>query len=231
MLLAGIATVEFFGDVSRHEIYGLGTDRPYVIIDGSAVYFTIPDSVKLDEYYILSKMRDSNGQAEGKQKGRDVWKPVKLAAGNVLYIEKEEENSTHVLVINQTGSKFTTTQKVGIGLGIAAAAAVAAVAAVFVFPVGVAALGFGTAGIAAGSTAASMMSAGVVGVATLQSIGAAGMGIASTLAVGGLGAAVGTGAGVGGVAFTAMGAENVVTWEGAHYVKHLMYEATQRAQM
>jgi hypothetical protein len=32
----------------------------------------------LNEYYIVSKMRDTNGQAEGKQKGRDVWKPVEL---------------------------------------------------------------------------------------------------------------------------------------------------------
>ena len=63
-------------------------------------------------------------------------------------------------------------------------------------PIVVAGLGFGTGGIIAGSTAASMMSAmaptvagGVV--ATLQSVGAAGLGASGTAALATIGSAVG----------------------------------------
>lgn len=70
---------------------------------------------------------------------------------------------------------------------IAATAATAVVA----FPLAVAGIGFGATGIAAGSTAATMMASGVPMVPILQSIGAAGMGAASYMTVGGAGAGLG----------------------------------------
>lgn len=66
-----------------------------------------------------------------------------------------------------------------------------AAATVVGFPFVVAGLGFGATGIAAGSTAATMMASGAPMVPVLQSIGAAGMGAASYMTVGGVGAGLG----------------------------------------
>ncbi|CAL1527213.1 unnamed protein product [Lymnaea stagnalis] len=73
----------------------------------------------------------------------------------------------------------------------------AGAAAILLVPMGVAALGFGPGGVAAGSVAAAMMSHGGILVyvtPVLQSIGAAGLSGASTIITGVTGAGVGRGA-------------------------------------
>ena len=97
----------------------------------------------------------------------------------------------------------------GVGVGVGVGGAIFVVAAPVVVPAAVTWLGFTTGGIAAGSWAASMMSAmapTVAGgmVATLQSVGAAGLGTAGTTLVAGTGAAVGSA--VGGTVGGAVGA-------------------------
>ncbi|KAL8608815.1 hypothetical protein ACOMHN_051420 [Nucella lapillus] len=89
------------------------------------------------------------------------------------------------------GGAYSATKKVSPKLaGCLVVGTIGAVAAPVAIPAAAAAIGFGTGGIAAGSTAASMMSAawtsgyGVGAIATLQSIGAAGVGAKTVAATG-----------------------------------------------
>lgn len=192
-LIAGIVYVKFVDVDVPYQVCELGTAAPWALVDGNMVPIQLPDPSLLNKYFIYSKKRtdSNNGQVEGKRRGQELWKPIKLAdAGSIFYVEDGEEQ---ILAINESDRPWTTKEKVALGVGIGTASVVVAASAVIAAPLAIAGIGFGAGGIAAGSTAAGMMSAGIVGVATLQSIGAAGMGAASILITGATGAAVGGG--------------------------------------
>jgi len=146
-----------------------------------------------NDFYVVTKLRQVDGLAEGKKKGEDFWLPIKKTDDLVLYV-KDPNTGQVKLVILEHARPFTSLEKAGIGFGMGLSVVGAAVAAIVAAPFAVAGLGFGAGGIALGSTASTMMSLGVVGVATLQSIGAAGMGVASMIVMGTVGSTVGAAA-------------------------------------
>jgi hypothetical protein len=176
----------------------------------SALYVTLPPSFPRHLLFIASKVKDVKDQGAVATRGNEQLR-VQYGQGKVPFVESA--NGRKLLVVDDV--PLSLIQKIGIGAGIAAGSVALAVLSVVAFPFIVAGVGFGAGGIAAGSTAATMMSLGVVGVATLQSIGAAGMGVASVLIVGGTGA--GFGAAIGGA--TLAGA-NAARENGAHLLPH-----------
>lgn len=165
--------------------------------------------VNNENFFVVEKIAEVDRVVIGKQRRLagepEVWLPIlrNNQDEQILYVFCPD-TGRFKLVILENDRPWSSLEKALVGtaagLGIFAVAAAAAAAAVAAFPALVAAAGFGAGGIAVGSTAASMMSAGFIGVATLQSIGAAGMGIASTIIVGGVGAATGTAVGATAVA-------------------------------
>lgn len=201
-LKEGKVYVEFTDSLQRFQVCRLDAKESCAMVDGAAVTFDTPPDLDLSEYYIVSKFKKENGQNHGQKKGSDEWQPVKLKTPKVPYVECDGKS---MFVIDETSRPWTNMEK---GLLVGACTLTASVTAVAAVPLVVAAAGFTATGITAGSTAASMMSAGIVGVPTLQSIGAAGMGAASMLLVGGSGAAVGGGAAKIGLAVTDAKQEN-----------------------
>jgi len=140
---------------------------------------------------------------------------------NIPKSEVKKSNSS------STSGGLSTKAKIGIGLGAVAGGAGAIIAA----PVVLTGVGFTSAGIAASSWAASMMSAAAVAngggvaagsmVALLQSAGAAGLSTGAAASVGGVGAAIGTGIAAGIAKLTGRKPSNTTSdsEKGADYKK------------
>jgi hypothetical protein len=154
------------------------------MVNGTKMPFDLPTAFNLNEFFIVSKLKEEKKQALGLRKGSvDDWQPILLDEDeNIPYVVVD---GVRLLVMRDDDHPWTIKEKVATGAAIAAGSVLAGVGAVLVAPVAIAALGFGAGGILGGSIATTMMSYGVVGVATLQSIGAAGMGAASIFVVGG----------------------------------------------
>jgi len=193
-------------EIFKAQICNVLSAEPFAIITTGSITISRPFRLAHlinDRFYVVSKTRDENGQVEGRKYGEETWLPIRRNANDALYVEYPNTGEVR-LVIMESSRPFTTLEKAGIGIGIAVGAVGGGALAIFAAPFAIAGLGFGVGGIAAGSTAATMMSLGVVGVATLQSIGAAGMGVASMIIVGGTGAVMAGGV-AGGVAVGVVG--------------------------
>lgn len=218
-LKGGNVYVEFAERKGQFSVSHLGEKKSVALVNDAEVEFDTPPGLKLAQYCILSKLKKENNQTFGQVRGSEEWKPVKLKDGNVPYVECDGMRKD---VINEA-DKSQSKSSYGLVGACTVVGAVGAVGAVVAAPFVVSGLGFTAGGIAAGSYAASMMSAGVVGVSTLQSIGAAGMGLASTLLTGGSGAAlVG---GVTGLFWANQNAEPItLTEEGQAFERRILYQ-------
>lgn len=185
------------------QICNVWSEEPFVIITtneaGTRKPFYYSHLIKEENFYVVEKIEEKNGQVYGKQrtigKEPEVWLPIlpNNEDDQVLYVKYPDGRLK--LVVLEDSRPFTTLEKAAVCAAVAAGAVSGAGLTLAAAPVAVAGAGFGAGGIVAGSTAATMMSMGI-SVATLQSIGAAGLGAASTIIIGGVGAMAGTAASI-----------------------------------
>ena len=176
-------------------------DRPFILREGNLrevqVKFVDPHCDPLyypDLIFISKKEEDDNNGNAVAENDEGARLSVYMARGKIPFVVRKDGQKA--LLLRDHENPWSKAEKIVLGAVIAVGTAAVAVAYVLAAPFAIAALGFGATGIVAGSTAAGMMSAGIIGVATLQSIGAAGMGIMSTIVVGGVAAAAAGGTGI-----------------------------------
>jgi hypothetical protein len=76
--VGGRVSVEFTNSPLSYQVCRLAGEETWAIVDGDKVDFDLPSGVDLSQYYIISKLKEENGQAQGKKRGFDTERTRRL---------------------------------------------------------------------------------------------------------------------------------------------------------